>query len=858
VTEPVDDNLLRSEAFRRSELVSDVSYEVVLDLTGDEHTFGSESIIRFSGGGGAGPGDLFLDLISKQVDSVVVDGQELDPTTVVDGSRISLGELAGGASDRHEVKVVARCAYDHTSKGLHRFVDPVDQKVYLHTQFEPFEAHRVYACFDQPDLKAPFRLTTLAPADWEAISNEPVESRTEEGDAVRWVFGETPRISPYLTALVAGPFHSVYETHTPREGDPEIRLGVFCRQSMAEHLDFDDVFLVTRQGFDFFTREYDYPYPFTKYDQLFVPEFFAGAMENIGCVTFSESMVFRGKVTELQREYRAEVILHEMAHMWFGDLVTMKWWDDLWLKESFATYMSYLAAAEGTRFTDAWARFASGTKAGAYAQDQLPSTHPISADIVDTDALKQHFDGITYNKGASVLRQLAAWVGREGFREGVRAYCKKYEWSNAELGDLLSALEGPSGRDLSSWSKEWLETAGVNTLRSTSEVADGRYSSVAIEQSAIDAHPTIRSHRLAVGLFNLEGGKLKRTEQIELDVVGPRTEVKELAGKPVADLLLLNDADLAYAKIRLDERSATTLTERMSSIEDQLARSLCWGAAWDMVRDGELSTRLWVEMVSRHAASEPDLSTALEVVGRAALAAGAYGNPSRRLEYRAALAGVARKRLDRAEGGSDDQNSWATHWLSLIDGYEELQVARGWLTGNDVPAGLDVDVNIRWSVVSALASAGADGAAELIDAERKRDATDIGNRRALAARASRPDPAAKEEAWSTAVNNSEIPFVTVRSFMGAGFHQYGQEDVLVPFVDRYAEAFDKIWAEREHDVATGLSNLLFPGAVVDDATVAMADRLLGRDDITPAARRVLAERKDGLERALRARAADQD
>jgi aminopeptidase N len=856
VTPQADDNLLRSEAARRSELISNVEYEVRLDLTGDEHTFGSEARVSFDGGGGADPAELFLDLIADEVESVEVDGQALTLSDVVDGTRIRLSGLSGGTSDRHEVRVVAHCRYEHTSKGLHRFVDPVDQKVYLHTQFEPFEAHRVYACFDQPDLKAPFRLTVLAPSEWEAISNEPLSSREEEGPNTRWSFEPTPRISPYLTALVAGPFHSAFEDHKVASSGQEIRLGVYCRQSLAEHLDFDDVFLVTRQGFDFFTAEYDYPYPFTKYDQLFVPEFFAGAMENTGCVTFSESMVFRGKVTELQREYRAEVILHEMAHMWFGDLVTMKWWDDLWLKESFATYMSYLAAAEGTRFTDAWARFASGTKAGAYAQDQLPSTHPISADIIDTEALKQHFDGITYNKGASVLRQLAAWVGRNGFRAGVQSYCRTHEWANAELADLLGALEKPSGRDLSSWSKEWLETAGVNTLRATYEENDGTYGPVRIGQTAIDSQPTLRSHRIGLGLFNLRDGKLERTEELEIDVVGAVTEVSELTGKPVADLLLLNDRDLAYAKIRFDSRSIATLTEHLSSIEDQLARSLCWGAAWDMVRDAELPTGQWVKIVSRHAADEPDLSTALEVVGRAAAAANAYGDPTRRREYRAALAGVARTRLDASDGGSDAQTSWAGMWLNLIDEPSDLAIARGWLGGEAVPEGLDIDVNIRWSVVSRLAASGADDGVELIEAENKRDATDIGARRALAAKAARPDAAAKEEAWGIAVDNQEIPLVSVRAFLWQGFHQASQEDVLVPFVDRYPEAFDKIWAERDHDVATSLSAMLFPSSVIDEGTIAMADGLLARDDISPAARRSLREAKDGMQRALRARKAD--
>ena len=881
MTERADDNLLRTEAVRRAELVSDVSYDVTLDLTGDEHTFFSDTTISFTfedegartaGRGGGAPRtggervgvparvddtELFLDLIANEVTSVTVDGQERPVGEVVDGSRVRLGGLAPAPEGRHEVRVVARCAYEHTSKGLHRFVDPADQRVYLHSQFEPFDAHRMFACFDQPDLKAPFKLTVTVPEDWEVISNNaPSATEPGEGGSKTVSFPATPRISTYLTALVAGPYHSVHETHTVAGTDQTIDLGIYCRQSLAEHLDHDDIFLITRQGFDFFTKSFDYPYPFGKYDQLFVPEFFAGAMENPGCVTFTESYVFRGKITEVHRENRAGTILHEMAHMWFGDLVTMRWWDDLWLNESFATYMASLAAVEGTRFVNEWARFAGGTKAGAYAQDQLPSTHPISADIVDTDSLKLHFDGITYNKGASVLRQLAAWVGREAFDEALRGYFKRHEWSNATLADFLTALEGPSGRSLGDWSKEWLETAGVNTLRADAQAEGENYSKVSILQSATAEHPTLRSHRAAVGLYRIEGDALVLDERVELDVVGERTEVPELAGKPAADLLLLNDGDLAYAKIRLDDRSLDTVVSHLSGLSDPLTRSLCWGAAWDMVRDAELSTGRWVELVSRHVTRESDLQIALQAMSQAATAANAYGNPSRRSQYRADLARAAWDLLSPAEPGSDEQSRWASLWTQLIETDADVAKARAWLDGTDVPPGLDVDVDLRWFIVTLLAELGTEDAPARIDAEKKRDATDIGARRALAAKAAQPAASAKEEAWNLAVENTEAPVITVRSVLTGGFHQYGQEDVLVPFVERYPEAFDKVWANRDHDVATGLTAMLFPSTVVDEVTVEMADKLLVRKDIDPSARRVIVESKDRLERALRARKAD--
>ena len=585
-------------------------------------------------------------------------------------------------------------------------------------------------------------------------------------------------------------------------------------------------------------------------------------------MTFTESYVFRGKVTELHREGRAGTIAHEMAHMWFGDLVTMRWWDDLWLNESFATYMGTLALAEGTRFTDAWASFASGTKAGAYAQDQLPSTHPISADIIDTDALKLHFDGITYNKGASVLRQLAAWVGRDPFDEALRGYFRRHEFDNATLADFLTALEGPSGRSLDGWSKEWLETAGVNTLRMELETEgegdDERYTSLVIRQTAIDDYPTLRSHRAAVGLYRLtgegpyaqSGGFMRLDKRAELDIVGAETAVKELEGEKVADLVVVNDGDLAYAKVRLDPRSMETLVYHMAGIEDQLTRSICWGAAWDMVRDAELATSQFVQLVSNHVAAESDLRIALQIASQAGAATEAYGDPAKVPGYRSDLARTAWKLLGKAEPASDGQTRWAFLWVGSIEEPADLQIARGWLEGQGIPEGLDVDVDLRWSIVAAIARAGADDAVQLIDAEKARDATDIGARRALAARAARPSAEAKEEAWNLAVENTEAPVITVRAVLGGGLHQFGQEDVLIPFVERYPEAFDKVWANRDHDVATGLTSMLFPATVIDDLTVDMADKLLGRSDIDPSARRVLVESKDRLQRALRARKAD--
>ncbi len=833
-----EDNLSRAEAQERARIVSNLSYEVLLDLTTGERTFRSETTANFwtplTGM------NTFVDLEAEEVHEASFNGRAMayDP----ERNRIPLR----GSRPNNVLRIVADCAYQHTGVGMHRMVDPTDGAVYLHTQFEPFDAHRVFACFDQPDLKARFTLSVKAPEDWVVVSNMKVESR--EGGL--WRFAPTPVMSTYLVAVVAGPYEEVRGAHGA------IDLGLYCRASLRQYLDPDELFELTRQGFDFFEAEFGYPYPFGKYDQLFVPEFNFGAMENPGCVTFNEYMVFRSRVTELAREGRANTLLHEMAHMWFGDLVTMRWWDDLWLNESFATYMATHASASATRFRDAWVRFAQGIKAGAVSQDQLPSTHPISADIVDTESVRLHFDGITYSKGASVLKQLVAWVGQDAFRQGVRDYFRAHEWGNAQLTDFLGALERTSGRDLGAWSKEWLETAGVNTLRADLELDDDRYSGFAITQEARPEHPTLRSHRVAVGLYDLADGQLVRRRRVEVDVVGERTEVEELVGESQSDLLLLNDDDLTYAKIRLDPRSLDSLARHLGALADPLARTLCWAASWDMVRDAELATRRFVALVTDHALHEPDDSTLQRLIGQAAVAIDNYGQPANRPPLRARLAEAARAALAAAQVGSDRQLIWARAALGLGDGDEHLAWARGLLDGTVAVDGLTVDTDLRWEIVSVLASHGAPGAADVIDAEEARDPTDIGRRRAAGARAALPTAEAKERAWAR-LTGENLPLALVRSVAGS-FSQWGQEELARSYVEPYFASLRTWWDVWPREVALALVGGLYPGKLVEPATVAATDAALADGTLPGPLRRLLLEGKDGVERAMRARAADVD
>jgi aminopeptidase N len=843
------DNLSRDEARQRARLLSDVSYDVTLDLTGDEDTFGSRTTLRF---GCDEPGAAtFLDLDARSVTAATLNGRPL-PADAFDGARLVLEDLQAA----NEVVVDAVCTYRRTGIGLHRFTDPADGKVYLHTQFEPFDAHRVYACFDQPDLKATFTLQVQAPADWVVISNREAVERPGDGQAGRWRFAPTLPMSTYITALVAGPYHAVHEQHRVAGTDQEIALGVYCRQSLVPHLDADEIFEITRQGFDFFADAFDYPYPFGKYDQLFVPEFNFGAMENAGCVTFSEHYIFRSKVTDAARESRAGTIMHEMAHMWFGDLVTMRWWDDLWLNESFATYVGTLAVAEATRFTTAWAEFASGTKAWALNQDQLPSTHPIAADIPDTEAVRTNFDGITYAKGAAVLKQLVAWVSRDAFLTGLREYFRTHEYGNAELSDFLDALERSSGRKLGEWSKQWLETAGVATMRASFEVDDdGRYTNVEIHQEAPESHPTLRAHRLALGLYERNGDQLERRRRVELDVEGARTVVDELVGETQPDLLLVNEDDLTFTKIRLDERSLDTLTEALGGLAEPLARALCWGAAWDMTRDAEIPARRFVRLVADHAATETDVSLLQTLLMQAQAAIERYGDPANRTRVRAMLASRARTELAGAEPGSDLQLVWVRCLVAAVDEPDDVRWIAGLLDGSVEVPGLAVDTDLRWTLVNALAARDAADDA-LIAAELERDNTDMGARRAAAARASRPTPQAKDAAWSELLAHPGPP-LAMRRALASGIHQYGQAEVLGPFVERLPDALRRVWEDgRDLEESIALTNGVYPATVVDQRVVEIADEVLAGDWLPAPGRRVIVESRDATVRALRAREAD--
>jgi aminopeptidase N len=835
-------NLTRDEARSRAGLVSEPEYEVHLDLTGEER-FRAETVIRFRC---ARPGAAtFLDCAGAQVRSGELNGRAL-PDGAHEGTRIALERLEG----TNEIRLVTEGEYSRTGKGLNRFVDPVDGNVYLHTDSEPFDAHRSYPCFDQPDIKGTFRFSATAPTGWEVISNARAERPpVEEDGRSRWTFRRTLPISTYVTAVTAGPFHKVLDRHR------DIDLGLYCRRTLAEHLEPEEWIEITKQGLDFFEAAFGHPYVFDKYDQAVVPEFAAGAMENPGCVTFHEHYIFRSRVTRTQRELRAGTILHEMAHMWFGDLVTMRWWNDLWLNESFASYAGVLSEVEATRFREAWTVFANLEKTWALQQDQLPTSHPIVADIPDVLSVHLNFDGITYAKGASVLKQLVAWVGLDRFLEGMKSYFARHGFGNTELRDFLAALEETSGRDLDAWSQQWLETPGVNTLRPAAEIHDGTYERLEILQEAPAEWPVLRSHRVAVGLYDDQAGRLVRRRRAELDVVGERTEVGDLAGEAAAALAVVNDDDLSFAKVRFDEVSLRTVLERLGDMEDSLARSVCWTACWDMTRDAELPARDYLALVLRHGGRETEVGALERALAQAAMAVDLYGDPSNQRPAKDALARTAFEELSGAEPGSDYQLAWARTFIAAARTAEHLGAVRGLLDGSVSFKGLAVDTDLRWSVVGALAAAGQEDAEALLAAELERDPTDRGQRQAASSRAGRPTEPAKAEAWRTLLEDRTLSEAMLEAIM-RGFQQPGQEDVLEPYAERYFESLPGVWEGRELEFVLDFGEQLYPRWIVTPRTLELTGAALEREGLPGPIRRLLLEGRDRIERALRAREAD--
>ena len=840
-------NIKQAEAAERSGLIKVSSYRIDLDLTTGAENFRVKTRIAFAGlKSGA---TTYIDCVGSKVISAKLNGAEFDPK--FDGETIYLPAIAA----ENILEIEHDGIYSNSGEGLHRFVDPADDEVYLYTQFETGDARRMYPCFDQPDQKATFTISTITPKHWEVISNYSVESSRElDGDKKFIQFAESQVISTYVTAIVAGAYTSVHDEY---KGEKTIPLGIYARKSFFKYVDAENIFEVTKQGFAYFEKTFGLAYPFGKYDQIAVAEYNWGAMENVGCVTFHEDvLIFRSKVTERNYVSRATTIHHEMAHMWFGDLVTMKWWDDLWLNESFAEWASYQSVSESTKYTEAWTEFNSLRKNWAYRVDQLSTTHPIATEMEDLDAVRTNFDGISYAKGASVLQQLVAHVGRDNFINGLRLYFSKHAFGNTTLKDLIDELEAASGRDLNPWVATWLRTAGVNTLRPVIEVDGDTYKKLSIAQE-VPTMPVgskeLRPHRLHVGLFDIKDGSLTRRKSVELDVAGALTEVTALAGEKLADLVLINDKDQTYAKLRFDDRSIETMKSHLGALNDSLARGLIWASLWDSCRDGELSASSYISIALNALKSESDISIVAATLMQIDTALFAYASNSNRESLRGQVAAAVESMLDGAKPGSDHQLQFAKSFANTAVTQDQFARIKSILDGS--VNGLVIDAELRWSIFISGVKRGIFEPAD-IDRETELDKTAHGKQYGAMAYAAIPTADAKSAVFSS-VTVDDLSN-TIHSYKCRGFNDPLHSEILAGFVDQYFEVLLKVWETKGFEIAETTATLLFPSWVISEDTVKKAQHWL---DVTGkgashALRRTVLEGRDAMTRALKARASD--
>ena len=840
-------NLKQVEAAQRSQILKVESYKIDLDVTTGAQTFLVKTTIKFAG---LKPGETtFIDCVGKRVISAKLNGADFDPK--FDGESIFLPAIAA----ENILEIEHEGIYSTSGEGLHRFVDPADDEVYLYTQFETGDARRMYACFDQPDQKATFSISTITPKHWEVISNYGAESTKDlDSDRKHIQFATSQVISTYVTAIVAGAYKSVHDEY---KGEKTIPLGIYARKSFFQHVDAEKIFEVTKQGFAYFEKTFGLAYPFGKYDQIAVAEYNWGAMENVGCVTFHEDvLIFRSKVTERSYISRATTIHHEMAHMWFGDLVTMKWWQDLWLNESFAEWASYMSVSESTKYKNAWTEFNSVRKNWAYRADQLTSTHPIAVEMEDLDDVRTNFDGISYAKGASVLQQLVAHVGRDNFIAGLRTYFAKHAYKNTELSDLITELEATSGKDLTAWVATWLRTAGVNTLRPIVTLDGDKYVSVSVKQE-VPPMPVgsteLRPHHLFIGLFDLHDGTLVRRESIEVDIDGEFTEIKEFAGKKAADLLLINDHDQSYAKLRFDERSVETMKSYEGKLDDSLARGLIWASLWDSTRDGELSASDYIKIALNTLKGETDISMITATFMQIDTAIWAYVAPQNRDAMRLAVANAAEAFLDKAKPGSDHQLQYARAFTNNAVTPAQFDRLKAMLDG--AIDGLTIDADLRWYIFLCGVKRGIYGPTE-IAAEADRDKTAHGKQYVAFAHAAIPSVAAKAAAFKS-VTTDDLSN-SIHSYKCRGFNESIHGDLLEGFVDEYFDAILKVWATKGFEIAETTATLTFPTWAISDETVKKAQHWLDvtGKDASHALRRTVAEGRDAMTRALKARAVD--
>ena len=836
------DVLTQLEAEARQARVSAVAYTLHLELTRGAATYRGDATIQFAL---TGSGESFLDFRGQRIDTFEVNGRTLDAAPLWTGYRLTLPADALVDGD-NIVHVVYENEYDHTGDGFHQFMDPEDAEEYLYTNFEPYEAHRLFPNFDQPDLKATYTLSVVAPETWELVSNGLLHEVTPaDAGRTRRSFETTKPFSTYLFALIAGPYQAVHEVH---RGIP---LGLYCRQSLVQYLDTEELFTVTRQGLDFYEEFFGTPYAFGKYDQLFVPEFNAGAMENVGAVTHSERLIFRDPPTDTQRLGRAEVVLHEMAHMWFGDLVTMRWWNDLWLNESFATYMAYLALSSATRFSTAWQAFNSGMKGWAYRQDQLVTTHPIAGQVPDTEHTFLNFDGITYGKGASVIKQLVAAMGLDGFRNGMRIYFQRHAYGNTTLSQWLDALGEGVGRDLHEWAEAWLETPSLNTIAAQVDVDGERVTRLALTQIAPADYPTIRPHHLEVALVRGQGATAT-VDTFPVDIATAEVEVPAAIGKAAPDFVMPNHNDHGFTKVALDERSLAYVREHLGGIEDPLLRQLTWQALWNMVRDQQLKSTDYLDLVGRQIRSETNPELIETILATASAAISRY-LPDQWRDREAHRFFEAAWGILQAAPQGDMQITWARTLIGVAVTPDDIRHVARLADGEISVPGLTIDQAMRWEIAARYIGYGLEGAQQRVAKERANDPSDRGQRALLRCETSVPDAVVKAEAWRRFHEEGYGSLHLTTAAMG-GFQWYTQRDLIQPYDERFFEIVTKVYEEKPQEFTRAYFGALFPGYRVDRSILERSQRFLATvSPELPTLIRTLREANDDLERAIKCR-----
>ncbi len=834
--------LTQQAAAARAQRVSNIAYVLDMSLTGKD-TFAGATTISFDLRDTASA--LALDLDKAAIAHLSVNGKDVVPAYNQAVISIAAKHLRRG---RNTVVVAYQRAHSTNGEGLHRMQDPADGKVYLYSQFEAFAARQMFALFDQPDMKATFQMNVVAPADWQVVSTMRESGVQDTPDGKRWVFPVTRKIPSYVFSLHAGPY-KVWEDNS---GPHPMRL--FARQSVAAQVRPADWFRYTKAGLVFFEDYFGIPYPFAKYDQLLVPDFLFGAMENAGAVTFAEQhFMYRAEMTQAQRQSLAEVIMHEMAHQWFGNLVTMKWWNGLWLNESFASFMGTHATENATEFKNAWQSFYSTEKQRAYTKDQSPSTHPVEAPVSSTGAIHANLDEITYFKGQSALQQLRKLLGDEVFRKGVRDYLLKYQYGNARLEDFIGSLGAAAGRDLSGWSAQWLASAGVNTIEARYSCAGGKVDKFELVQRAASAAlPTLREQRVQVATYHLRGDQVALGKSVPVTYAGASTAVPALVGSACPDLVYPNYQDWGYVKVQLDARSFASARTAVSKIADPLQRAMLWQALWDGVRDGALPLPAFIDTAINNAPLESDYDLLGQVLSMTQEAQGyldlGKAAPATVARTAAALEAMAWAGVEASRANPNFQRRWFTAYVATARSPDALARLAGLLDGSVVTPGMTIDQDTRWSLIARLNRFAYPGSAALVDAELKRDGSDAGQSAAIAARVSRPEAAVKAQ-WLATIHDlkSPLPFSKVRMAMSRLYpsEQTALSDATAAERLRHLGASDKV----ENEVYMRSYRALIP-ATCSPASVKRLDGALQARTLSVTMRRALQDARAEDQRCM--------